>query len=102
MAQNKALITLLTSFLLIGGLSQVTHANTHSEAYNKRVEQLKKLDNIYINKDGKVGGEFKLIDGSTARIYGVDEKGTVYVRYKGQIRPYSNQEIDKFILQNQN
>lgn len=101
MVVNKTKIALIATILLIGGVSQQGLAKTHSEAYNKRVEQLLKVDDIYMNKDNKVGGEFKLSDDTTARIQGVSEDGTVYVIYKGEVRPFSNKEMDNFILQNQ-
>lgn len=103
MPVDKRIVALTATVILIAGIiSQSVIANTPTEAYTKRVEQLLKLDNIYLNKDGKVGGEFKLSDDSTARIYGVSEDGTVYVTYQGNVRPFSNKEMDRFILQNQN
>lgn len=95
--KNKILLSII---ILIAGcivISNNVSSETHSDAYNKRVNQLLKLDHIYKNKDGKIGGVFKLSDDKTARIYGVAEDGTVYVIYDGEVRPYSNKELDMYI-----
>lgn len=97
--KNKKILLAISIICAIIGftISHRVSSETHSEAYTKRVEQLLKLDHIYQNKDGKVGGVFKLSDDKTARIFGVAEDGTVYVVYDGEVRPYSSVELDNYI-----
>lgn len=99
--KNKFLIGIIATTIIITnlGVPKVGAKNhtEHSNAYKKRISQLKNIENIYVNKDGKIGGVFKLEDGTTTRIVGVSENGTVYVRYKKKIMPYSNSEMDIFI-----
>lgn len=97
MWKKNRIATLIVAITLIASSGYAVSAETHSKAYTKRVSQLLRLENIYKNKDGLIGGVFKLEDGTTARIYGVSEKGTVYVNYKGRVMAFSNREIDLYI-----
>lgn len=98
MVIRKAKITVFISLLFIG-LMGVGHiqAESHSKAYKERVEQLLELDGIYQNKDGSIGGVFKLTNGETARIAGIDEKGNLYVSYKKEVVKYSTKELELFL-----
>lgn len=74
------------SLALITALSLMTtvsaeQAKKHSKVYNDTVRTLKKIDHIYSNSDGSVGGVFKLVDGQSVRVAGVDEDGEVLVYY---------------------
>lgn len=96
---KKYILIALITFSALNIVLTVSAENIehHTKQYEKRVSQLKKIDNIYTNKDGKVGGAFKLEDGTTARIHSISKDGTVYVKYKKRIVPYSNEEMKIFI-----
>lgn len=72
-------------------------ASSHSKAYLARQGELKQLKHVYQNSDGTVGGVFKLVDGTFARIEAVTEKGNVLVSHQGETKVMSQKELDSFI-----